>query len=67
MEQNITVSVIGRRDGIPRSCLAEIDKTIEMSVHQHRHAIVLGDQLRRPRRDGGCDPKDRSGRRRRDN
>ena len=31
MEQNITVSVIGRRDGIPDSALAEIDKTIELS------------------------------------
>ena len=31
MEQNITVSVIGRRDGIPDRVLAEIDKTIEMS------------------------------------
>jgi undecaprenyl diphosphate synthase len=31
MEQNITVSVIGRRDGIPDRVLSEIDKTIEMS------------------------------------
>ena len=32
MEQNITVSVIGRRDGIPDRVLAEIDKTIDMSA-----------------------------------
>ena len=32
MEQNITVSVIGRRDGIPDSVLSEIDKTIDMSA-----------------------------------
>jgi undecaprenyl diphosphate synthase len=31
MEQNITVSVIGRRDGIPDRVLREIDKTIELS------------------------------------
>lgn len=31
MEQNMTVSVIGRRDGIPDRVLAEIDKTIELS------------------------------------
>ncbi len=31
MEQNIIVSVIGRRDGIPDRVLQEIDKTIEMS------------------------------------
>ena len=32
MEQNIRVSMIGRRDGIPESVLAEMDKTIEMSA-----------------------------------
>jgi len=31
MEQNMTVSVIGRRDGIPDRVLAEIDKTIELT------------------------------------
>lgn len=31
MEQNIVVRIIGRRDGIPKSVLAEMDKTIEMS------------------------------------
>jgi undecaprenyl diphosphate synthase len=31
MEQNIVVSVIGRRDGIPPRVLREIDKTIQMS------------------------------------
>ena len=31
MEQNISVSVIGRRDGIPDNVLTEIDKTIELS------------------------------------
>src|SRR5262245_10448422 len=32
MEQNIRVAVIGRREGIPESTLAEMDKTIEMSA-----------------------------------
>jgi undecaprenyl diphosphate synthase len=31
MEQNIVVSVIGRRDGIPDNVLTEIDKTIHLS------------------------------------
>ena len=31
MEKNITLSVIGRRDGIPEHVLTEIDKSIEMS------------------------------------
>lgn len=31
MEQNISVRVIGRRDGIPENVLSEIDKTIELS------------------------------------
>jgi undecaprenyl diphosphate synthase len=31
MEQNIVVSIIGRRDGIPENVLREIDRTIEMS------------------------------------
>ena len=31
MEQNMTVSVIGRRDGIPDRVLTEIDKTIELA------------------------------------
>ena len=32
MEQNISVSVIGRREGIPEATLAEMDKTIAMSA-----------------------------------
>ena len=32
MQQNIVVSIIGRRDGIPASVLAEMDKTIELSA-----------------------------------
>jgi len=32
MRQDIRVSVIGRREGIPAATLAQIDKTIEMSV-----------------------------------
>lgn len=31
MEQNIIVSIIGRRDGIPENVLREMDKTIELS------------------------------------
>jgi undecaprenyl diphosphate synthase len=32
MRQNITVRVIGRREGIPAATLAEMDKTVEMSA-----------------------------------
>jgi undecaprenyl diphosphate synthase len=32
MKQNITVSIIGRREGIPASTQAEMDRTIEMSA-----------------------------------
>jgi len=32
MEQNIRVSVIGRRDGIPAATLEEMDKTVQMSA-----------------------------------
>jgi undecaprenyl diphosphate synthase len=32
MEQDIVVSVIGRRDGIPRRVLSEMDRTISMSA-----------------------------------
>lgn len=32
MQQNIVVSIIGRRDGIPASVLAEMDKTIELAA-----------------------------------
>jgi undecaprenyl diphosphate synthase len=32
MEQDISVSVIGRRDGIPPATLAEMDKTIKMTA-----------------------------------
>jgi undecaprenyl diphosphate synthase len=31
MRQNVVVSVIGRRDGIPQQTLAEMDKTVELS------------------------------------
>ncbi len=50
MENDIRVSVIGRRDGIPPATLAEMDKTIAMTAGNHWHAAVPGDQLRRPRR-----------------
>ena len=32
MRQNVAVSIIGRRDGIPAATLAEMDKTIELSA-----------------------------------
>ena len=32
MKQNVTVRVIGRRDGIPPATLAEMDKTVQMSA-----------------------------------
>jgi undecaprenyl diphosphate synthase len=32
MRQNVVVSVIGRRDGIPPQTLAEMDKTVELSA-----------------------------------
>ena len=41
MEQNIRVSVIGRRDGIPESVLKEMDKTIEMSAGNEGTRLCL--------------------------
>ena len=53
MEQNIRVSVIGRREGIPDGALAEMDRTVSHERRQHRHDALPGDQLRQPRRAGG--------------
>lgn len=41
MEQNMTVSVIGRRDGIPARVLAEIDKTIELTARNTGTRLCL--------------------------
>ncbi|MBN02326.1 MAG: di-trans,poly-cis-decaprenylcistransferase [Planctomycetaceae bacterium] len=41
MKQDISVSVIGRRDGIPDSVLQEIDKTIEMSASNRGTRLCL--------------------------
>ena len=41
MEQNIRVSMIGRRDGIPDSVLGEMDKTIEMSASNSGTRLCL--------------------------
>jgi undecaprenyl diphosphate synthase len=41
MDQNIAVSVIGRRDGIPDRVLAEIDKTIELSATNEGTRLCL--------------------------
>ena len=41
MEQNMTVSVIGRRDGIPERVLAEIDKTIDLASNNTGTRLCL--------------------------
>jgi undecaprenyl diphosphate synthase len=41
MAQNITVSVIGRREGIPTSTLDEMDKTVEMSAANNGTRLCL--------------------------
>lgn len=41
MQQNIVVSVIGRRDGIPAPTLAEMDKTVELSSANHGTRLCL--------------------------
>ena len=41
MEQDISVSVIGRRDGIPDSVLKQMDKTIEMSAENEGTRLCL--------------------------
>ncbi len=41
MKQNIVVSVIGRRDGIPDSTLEQIDKTIQMSSANNGTRLCL--------------------------
>jgi undecaprenyl diphosphate synthase len=41
MEQNIVVSTIGRRDGIPERVIREMDKTIEMSSENTGTGLCL--------------------------
>ena len=41
MEQNIRVTVIGRREGIPAAVLREMDKTIEMSSRNTGMTLCL--------------------------
>ncbi len=41
MEQDISVRVIGRRDGIPPATLAEMDKTIAMTAGNHGTRLCL--------------------------
>jgi undecaprenyl diphosphate synthase len=41
MEQNITVSIIGRREGIPQQVSAEMDKTISMSAQNSGMRLCL--------------------------
>ncbi len=41
MKQNIRVSIIGRRDGIPDGVLAEMDKTIELSSQNTGTCLCL--------------------------
>ncbi len=41
MKQNIRVSIIGRRDGIPDGVLAEIDKTIDLSSQNTGTCLCL--------------------------
>ena len=41
MEQDITVSIIGRRDGIPERTLREMDKTIDMSAQNQGTRLCL--------------------------
>src|SRR6478672_10752160 len=41
MSQNIVVSVIGRRDGIPQATLEEMDKTVEMSGRNNGTRLCL--------------------------
>ncbi len=41
MEQDISVSVIGRRDGIPSATLSEMDKTIEMTAANRGTRLCL--------------------------
>jgi undecaprenyl diphosphate synthase len=69
MRQNIVVSVIGRREGIPEGTLAEMDKTVEMSSANSGTRLCLAinyggrgelvDAVRRiaeEARDGKCNP-----------
>jgi undecaprenyl diphosphate synthase len=41
MRQNVAVSVIGRRDGIPAATLAEMDRTIELSASNSGTRLCL--------------------------
>ncbi len=51
MEQGLRLQVIGRRDRLPESVLAEMERTIEMSADNQGTRLVLGDRLWRSRRD----------------
>ena len=64
MEQDIQVSIIGRRDGIPDRVLAEIDKTIQMSSTNRGTRLCLAinyggrgemvDAIQRIAKDAAC-------------
>jgi undecaprenyl diphosphate synthase len=69
MRQNIVVSVIGRREGIPAGTLAEMDKTVEMSSTNSGTRLCLAinyggrgemvdavRQIAEDVRNGVCDP-----------
>ena len=51
MEQNVQLTMIGRREGLPADVLAEFDRTAEMTGREHRDDPLPGGQLRRPDRD----------------
>jgi undecaprenyl diphosphate synthase len=71
MQQNIVVSVIGRREGIPAGTLAEMDKTVAMSSANTGTRLCLAinyggrgemvdavRQIAEEVRNGQCDPAD---------
>ena len=51
-DENIRLSVIGSREGIPDSTLAEMDKTVAMTREHTGMRAVFGDQLRCTARTG---------------
>ena len=65
MEQNVRLTMIGRREGLPDDVLARVRSDRAGDVGQHRDDPLPGGQLRRPDRDRRRRPPPRRGRPRR--
>ena len=51
MDQNVRLTMIGRREGLPADVLHEFERTAAGHGRERRHDALPGGQLRRPDRD----------------